>query len=626
MRLIMQVVLAAWFIILSGNTTAQTVTPLHINDTAIIYTLIKGEKKIFTLGLSKNQTYEIHAEQKAIDISLTLKKNGNVLAYHDSTNGSYGPEIIIYTATANEIDTLEIDRLEEAGNADTGRFSIVVRKTLKIDSSTYITTSFTPQQMRKDLAIFRAIRDSANSGLYRYRTRQQIDSIYQWAYTQVTKPLPPLAFYRIIVILTDFEGSCHNWTGLPYDIKYYLPRNKGFFPYNLKCIEGNIIVNNTGGQIPLGSRIISINGVADSVLMQHLYKYRTTDGYNITEKQYASVQTRFGIKYQVEFGIKDSFTIQFSLPGKKDVLTVKQKSISMDEDRKNYLQRYSIPFDSATGYMDDVQEKYSLNQVNDSVALLTIRSFTMANGDSDPAYRIYCHYLDSVFVWMNEGNRIKHLIVDIRNNPGGSDPNFEKAFSYLANQPFKENSFAYIIFNHLPLLQYFDWYSEDAENQQGDKRRIDRNLQYVFSDFKDGKYFQNKRHNPLWYPDNDRFKGKIYLLVNDFVASAASHFASLIRSYSTNTTIVGEETVGGYYGHNGHMSLQYILPDTKMKTEFSIVFVEQDARVLSTQPVGRGIMPDYEVRQSFDDFMRNADTQMNFVLQMIKNGKAPASK
>lgn len=601
---------------------AQVAYPLRVNGNAVIYTLIKDKKNIFTIQLHKGQCYEIHAEQKAIDISLTLKKKGKVVAYHDSTNGSYGPEIIIYKPTENEHDTLEVKRVEETGNADTGRFSLVVRTTQALDANTYITTPFTPRQMKQDLAVFKAIRVSANSGLYRYRSKHQIDSIYRWAYKQITKPLPPLAFYRILVILTDFEGSCHNWTGLPYDIKYYLPRSKGFFPYNLKYVGGKMIVNNRGGQVPLGARIISINGAADTVVMRRLYKYRTTDGYNLTEKQSTSVNTRFGIKYQVEFGIKDRFVIQYTMPGSTQVLTAKLKSISMDADRQNYLNRYSVPYDTATGDVEAVQVKYSFKQANDSTAVFTIREFTMANGDGDPAYKVYCHFLDSVFTWVNANKRIKHMIVDVRNNPGGSDPNFEKTFTYFANQSFKENSFAYVLFDHLPFPQYYDWYSEDKDNREGDLRRNNKNLMNEFSIHKDGKYFQNQQHNPVWYPDSNRFKGKLYMLVNDFVASAASHFASLMKAYS-NVKIIGTETVGGYYGHNGHWPMQYILPGTKLKTEFSIVFVEQDAPTLPTQPFGRGVMPDYNVQQTFDDFMNNRDTQMNFALDLIKQQKAP---
>jgi hypothetical protein len=101
------------------------------------------------------------------------------------------------------------------------------------------------------------------------------------------------------------------------------------------------------------------------------------------------------------------------------------------------------------------------------------------------------------------------------------------------------------------------------------------------------------------------------------VGSAASHFASLVRGY-TNATIVGVETVGGYYVHNGHRAVEYVLPNSKIKTGFSIVFVEQDAPKKDIQPFGRGIIPNYEVSQSYEDFINNIDTQMNFAIKLIE--------
>ena len=35
--------------------------------------------------------------------------------------------------------------------------------------------------MQSELEVFKKIRVAANSGLYKYRTKAQIDSIYQWA-------------------------------------------------------------------------------------------------------------------------------------------------------------------------------------------------------------------------------------------------------------------------------------------------------------------------------------------------------------------------------------------------------------------------------------------------------------
>lgn len=65
------------------------------------------------------------------------------------------------------------------------------------------------------------------------------------------------------------------------------------------------------------------------------------------------------------------------------------------------------------------------------------------------------------------------------------------------------------------------------------------------------------------------------------------------------------------------MPLIYELPNSKIKTKFSIVYVVQDAPVKPDQPQGRGIMPDYEVWPTYEDFLHNRDTQMEFVLKLI---------
>ncbi len=51
------------------------------------------------------------------------------------------------------------------------------------------------------------------------------------------------------------------------------------------------------------------------------------------------------------------------------------------------------------------------------------------------------------------------------------------------------------------------------------------------------------------------------------MASAGSNFAALLVNDST-TTSIGEETAGGYYGHNGHIPLAYVLPKSKIRTFF----------------------------------------------------------
>ncbi|WP_206747017.1 S41 family peptidase, partial [Erwinia sp. OLSSP12] len=94
-----------------------------------------------------------------------------------------------------------------------------------------------------------------------------------------------------------------------------------------------------------------------------------------------------------------------------------------------------------------------------------------------------------------------------------------------------------------------------------DKNRLNAYLKQLEPKAVKGKYYWSDDKNPSILPNEKTFKGQLYLLVDQRVASAASHLASLIKSY-TDAVVIGKETVGGYYEHNGHLPLVYELPNT----------------------------------------------------------------
>ncbi len=145
---------------------------------------------------------------------------------------------------------------------------------------------FSRDDMKKDLPIFKEIRENANSGIYRFRTKQQIDSIFQWAFHQVDQSNTYLDFYNILVKLEDFEGSCHNGTWVAGPISESMKQeSKGYFPYPLIRIEGKLLMNAINKEIPLEAEILSINNEKVEVIFQNLFKYYTTDG-NIIDAKY----------------------------------------------------------------------------------------------------------------------------------------------------------------------------------------------------------------------------------------------------------------------------------------------------------------------------------------------------
>ena len=473
---------------------------------------------------------------------------------------------------------------------------------------------FTSEKLKQDLTTFREIREKANSGIYKYRTKKQIDSIYNWAFLQLKNPGELLDFYKIILKITDFEGSVHNNTTLPDAFKNRYTSEKVFFPFPVKLIENKAIINFKNDEIPVGSQIHSINGIEINKIICSFYKYYTTDGFNISGKS-IGINGSFSRYFELEYGPKENFLVEYSLPNQTKKLSKTIAGISNEERKENFKKRHSFPSDSL--FYNKIKDKYSFKIISQNTALLAVHSFAIGGNAQAKEHLVYKKYLDSCFQMLAVHPEIKNLIVDVRNNGGGSDPNDLVTFSYLTQKTYRENKSAFINFQKIPFLSYFVYEETEAEKKLEEKNDFEAELKEEYPILK-GKIFpQDPKFNLVLQPDKNTFKGQIYLLISPRIASAGSLFASLVAG-KTSAIVIGEETMGGYYGHNGHTPIEYELPNTKIKTQFSIVNLEQDVPKKPNQMFGRGIIPDYKVSQTFDDFIKNRDAQMEYVLKLIE--------
>jgi hypothetical protein len=471
---------------------------------------------------------------------------------------------------------------------------------------------FPAEKLKQDLTTFRQIREKANSGIYKYRTKKQIDSIYNWAFLQLKNPRKVVDFYKIILQITNFEGSVHNNTTLP-DV-YKNTSGKVFFPFPVKLIGNKTIINLKNDEIALGSQIHSINGIEINKIVRSFYKYYTTDGFNISGKS-IGINAAFPRYFEMEYGPKEAFSVEYSLPKQTEKLSKTIAGISNEERKENFKKRHSFPSDSL--FYTNIKDKYSFKIISKNTALLAVHTFAIGGNAEDKEHIVYKKYLDSCFQMLSVHPEIKNLIVDVRNNGGGSDPNDLVTFSYLTQKNYRENKSAYINFQKIPFLPYFVYEETKTEKKLEEKNDFEAELKEEYPILKGKIYPQDPKFNRLLQPDKNTFKGQVYLLISPRVASAGSLFASLVTA-KTNAIIIGEETMGGYYGHNGHTPIEYELPNTKIKTQFSIVNLEQDVPKKPNQIFGRGVIPDVEVKQSFDDFMQNKDAQMEYVLKLIE--------
>lgn len=480
-------------------------------------------------------------------------------------------------------------------------------------SAQTIDAPFSKKKMKIDLEVFKKIRETANSGIYKYQTKEKIDSLYHWADLEIEKSTTYLDFFNIITKLTDFEGSLHNETLLPEKQFKSLKNEKtGYFPYPIKWLDGKWIVNFKDGALPLGAEIISINNESIANIMQNLNPYFTTDGFNVTGK-HIGMRKHFAKYYRWYYGLNDNFDVQFRPLNSNQIVNKQIGSVGYLMYYKNFSSRHSKPLDHV--YYTQSNQKYHFSQINATSGILTLHTFALGN-ETEEEHHKYCNFLDSVFVLI-KNRKIENLIVDVRQNGGGTDPNDLVTYAYLTDRDFKESKEVWISFNKIPYIQYYNTKIPKILRPFG-VRKFNLWFQQRFPIIKDGKYFMGNHENEMRIrkPEENAFQGNVYLLISPAVASAGSLFAAMVAS-NENTIVIGEETMGGFYGHNGHSSLEYKLPHSKLVIVFSVENVTQDVPMLEKQIYGRGIIPDFEITQNLDDFIKNNDSQYEFVLKMI---------
>lgn len=476
------------------------------------------------------------------------------------------------------------------------------------------------KKMRKDLETFKNIRLEANSGLYKYRTKAQIDSTWDWATQEIERSQTYRDFYKIICQITDFEGSTHNSTGLSKRVaQSRKSETHGYFPFSIKVLGGKVLVNSEQARIPLGAEIVAINGMQMTSVISSLYKYYTTDGKNTSGKT-IGINYAFPLYFRYQYGLQDSFAIAYRAHGAVGLEKSTLSGVGYAGFAKSIKGRFSAPFDE--GYYKDweTEEMYTFEELNDSVARLTINSFAIGGNAEAEEHLAYVAFLDSVFGKMKT-EQTRHLVLDIRNNGGGSDPNDLVTYSYLTDRNFSENTEAFVSFWKVPYVRLIQagipFFLKPFAKMIYKKR-----LKKEFPVQKMGHFYQDSSSNDhkVRTPNENAFSGRVYMLVGPRIASAGSLFAAMAAG-DEQTTVIGEETMGGYYGHNGHTHVPFRLPKTKIETSIFLVNLEQDVLPRENQPRGRGVMPDFEVIQSHDDFLNHVDTQMNFTLGLIQNGK-----
>ncbi|MEI9933505.1 MAG: S41 family peptidase [Ferruginibacter sp.] len=105
------------------------------------------------------------------------------------------------------------------------------------------------------------------------------------------------------------------------------------------------------------------------------------------------------------------------------------------------------------------------------------------------------------------------------------------------------------------------------------------------------------------------------MLINGSTFSASTLFCNAVKGQS-NIKLVGEEAGGGWYGNNGILIPDIVLPNTKLIVRLPIFRLVQYNHVIKD---GKGVEPDIFIPPTVDGVGKELDRKMLIVKQIIKD-------
>lgn len=460
--------------------------------------------------------------------------------------------------------------------------------------------------------------------LYWYISKKELDFKFDSLKSTITKPMTSYEFYKKLspVVASIRQGHLivSPSTKILRKSEQKAIKELGAGPFSqfeFEVINDKMYVIKNKSEdesIKVGAEVVSVNDQKTSELIKEYYTLFASDGYNKTFKR-KRVSNMFSTFYTNENGPQNSLKYVFRQNDSLYTVSIKRKSAPKKEE--NGAQMKVVGHEAKINFLTRKDKKtYGYNEntktnnrdlkfleKDHSIALLKISHFALGK----PSL-----FYEESFMKMQQ-YKTKTLIIDLRNNPGGSIKDIEKLYSYLSDtsyrftDPFQVVSKTALIektpFNKSPLLAKFfitPFYAP-----------------YMFFSIRkkeDGNYYASYSESKTKTINKNAFKGKIYVMINGGTFSASSIISSNLKG-SKRATFVGEETGGAYNGTVAGIMPTIKLPNSYIKITIGLMVV---APFYKTPLEGRGIFPDKEIIPTIDDFVNAKDPELDWILKDIK--------
>ena len=415
-----------------------------------------------------------------------------------------------------------------------------------VQAPSYVPKSLTPVSVRADVALLRKALEEVHAGYDRYVPRRVLDTAFARLDRRADTPMTDVSLYREIALLLAKIRCNHTKAEYPASLEKYRETHATHLPMRVRIFGKRMFIDTSAsGALARGTEVTSINGTTADSVITTLSRFASVDGFTdfarttLLERDADLMGSDLDHYWPIEYGFASTFTIGTRMAGGQSA-TISLAPIAYSDWKALGGATSSVDFANGTQWASR----------NDSTAVFTIRSFvnyrTTLNAGS--VYR-------SIFAQLAK-RHVRHLILDLRENGGGSDDASYVLLSYLSDVPVQpERSVRRRTIAIAPTLR-------DAFSTWGNASAIFAPAESLFIKGSGGTFVE--RAVPTRYrPSAQRFAGRVSVLMGKRNASGATMLLAVLQQIGATNgrlRLVGEETGGSAEGPTAGQVLFLTLP------------------------------------------------------------------
>ncbi len=440
---------------------------------------------------------------------------------------------------------------------------------------------FTPGELKRDTEyVFRTI-EKVHPNMFAYVSREDFTKEKQSLFLRIKQPMTRGKFLEYLAPTVAALRSDHTYFLPPLDkYKEYLVSGGKVFPLSLRSDGARVFLAEEAltPALHANAELQTINGLSAIEIVKRYARGIAREGREANLEGALRVVMNpevFRLYMWFEFGPRESWNIG-AIGDDGQLRTCEIQGITADELKSR---------GSAASGNADYDCSY-----RSSVAIIKLGK--MYGRSQAQQFQEYTRFLKRAFREMSE-RKTSHLIIDVRDNPGGDSRAGNELLKYLTDKPFRQ-------FEKMSLKVSAYVFGNDLNPSRAPDE---------LKNTKPGSIVEYDLPLVALAPNPFRFSGRVFVLTSPATASSASSFACAVKHFKIGI-IVGEEPWGWASGYGD--SLRFVLPETEL--EFRVPckhFVAPGGA-----PDASAVLPDYEVKQKPDDTRRGIDTVMEFALKL----------